>query len=201
MHKLDTNKYKSLHFKVYCKNHYTLISNGTTTKTFLYLWRDADYYFKSTGEITPLIWNYAELWVAKMWPSLPFCFHEHHFSSEDMVITLHVVLCGALYIRFCSLRAFGNIIMCSHYCRHHKTQAGNELVSSFPLAWHIVLVIELKMWKTSQIYKARHEVNLLIKIRCQETNDVLLIDGIKCKTSSRFLVSNTGLGFSVSANI
>lgn len=85
----------------------------------------------------------ALVWL-KMWPSLPFCFHEHRFSSLDIVITLHVVLRGPLYIRFCSLRAFGNIIMCSHYCRHHKTQAGNELVSTFPLTRHIVLVIEFK---------------------------------------------------------
>lgn len=70
----------------------------------------------------------------KKWPSLPFCFPEYHFSRWDTVITLRVVLCRPLYIRFCSLRAFGNIIMCSHYCRHHKARAGNELVSTFSIS-------------------------------------------------------------------
>lgn len=129
--------------------------------------KDSDSFFRGTGEITSSIWRHVVFYVAKMWPSLPFCFHEHHFSSQDIVITLHVVLCGPLYIRFWSLRAFGNI-MCSHYCRLHKTQAGNELLSTFPLAWHIVLVIEFKDVKDLSYLKESEEVHLFIKNNAPE---------------------------------
>lgn len=87
-------------------------------------------------------------------------------TGHTVVITLHVVLCGPLYIRFWSLRAFGNI-MCSHYCRLHKTQAGNELLSTFPLAWHIVLVIEFKDVKDLSYLKGE-EVHLFIKNNAPE---------------------------------
>lgn len=56
---------------------------------------------------------------------------------------------------------------------------GNELVSTFPLAWHIVLVIEFKdvetLRLTSSLYKNKMS---------ERTNDMLLhllIDGIKLK--------------------
>lgn len=101
-------------------------------------------FIRTTQGCSSALLNAPVVSVATIWPSLPdFDFREHHLSSQDKVITLAVVLCGPLYIRSWSLGAFGNRTS-SHYCRLHKTQAANELASTFPLAWNIVLVIESK---------------------------------------------------------